>query len=236
MALIPILGRIQEIESRLQSRAKQAALLQHGPDEAALLAVLKDREQTAARLIALLEENRKQQRQLELEARDTAAHLKAVEAKLYDGTVGSSRELEQMQQKAAEYKKAGSVCEDAQLQLLELEESLGRELETIQRELAGERQKLAGLREQLAAELGEVRIEEDQLGAELAELLPQVPPEWLERYRKVAQSHNGIGIARMKGNTCGACHVEQSDAMLQKIKRGEDKLISCESCGRITYY
>jgi predicted nucleic acid-binding Zn-ribbon protein len=236
MALIPILGRIQEIETRLQSLAKRAALLQHNPDEAALLAVLKDREQVATRLTASLEEDRKRQRQLELEVQDCVDHRKAVEAKLYDGTVVSSRELEQLQQKVAEYKTTLNAFEEEELQLMEAEESLARDLEAVQRELVAENEKVTGLRKQLAIELGEVRIEEGQLGAELAELLPQISSEWVERYRRVAQSHNGVGIARIKGTTCGACHVEQSDAMMQKIKRGEDQLLSCESCGRIIYY
>ena len=97
-------------------------------------------------------------------------------------------------------------------------------------------EELENIQKKLREQQLTIQMEQEDFQAELEGLLPQVPEDWLKRYRKIANSHRGIGMAKLKNNTCGACHIRQSDALLQQIKRGDDKMVFCENCGRILCY
>jgi predicted nucleic acid-binding Zn-ribbon protein len=176
------------------------------------------------------------QRQLNPDLKICQERLHHEEKRLYDGSVAQARELEQIQQKAAEYRGAQAKIEEKILQLMETDEQLTGELQQLtwrQQKAGQEEQRIqAKLRQQSL----ELIVEKEELQAELAELEPQISPEWLERYRRIAKAHRGVGIAKLKQDSCGACHVSLSESRLQQVKRGEDKLYFCENCGRILYY
>ncbi|HBE80556.1 MAG TPA: hypothetical protein DDW65_22640 [Firmicutes bacterium] len=236
MAFLPILFRIQELDSRalfLKQAREQAAA---NPNLMALQSLYRQSETALAKLDNERKKTTTAQHQLELELKTCLEHLRNEEAKLYNGTVVSSRGLEQVQQKAEEYKIQQAGLEDQILNLLEEDENLTGKQTGLQKRLKECEREIASLRQEIKQQSGEFALEENEVNVELAELRPQVPPEWLERYQRIAKAHFGIGIAKIKTDSCGACHVGLSDGMLRKAKQGEDTLIFCENCGRILYY
>ncbi|TCL61538.1 putative nucleic acid-binding Zn-ribbon protein [Hydrogenispora ethanolica] len=236
MVNLPHLYRLQEIEGRLLALQKLRLRIAEDPE-------LKERQKAWQNSDQLLKESEAErqrlqtnQRRLELELKTCQEHLAAEERKLYGGGVSSARELEQLQQKAAEYAKKRAALEDDLLQLMEGEEQLSAKLS----QLTAIRDETVGVLEQLkqehARQLLEVTIEEQDLTEEAEQVAAKLPKDWLERYRRIAKSHHGIGMAKVKSNSCGACHISLSESMLQNVKRAEDTLLFCESCGRILYY
>lgn len=236
MAYLPILYRIQEIESRLQTLRKAEEQARGNPELIALEAVFGDTVNQINQKEKDLKTVRGSQRQLELELKSCQEHLKVEEGKLYSGFTSSSRELESIQHKATEYYKSKEKLEDELLKLLEEEESLTGQIQEHRRNLENMEKQRGIILLEVDRKLREIAMEVQDLDQELSGLLEKPPAEWLERYRKIAKSHNGIGIAKIKSDSCGACHVGLSDSLYQKVKRGDDQLVFCESCGRILYF
>ncbi|MGE5583447.1 MAG: zinc ribbon domain-containing protein [Bacillota bacterium] len=236
MAYLPILFRIQEIESKLLSLQRTREKVRDNTNLPALTALQKEITAALAGLEAEIKKNHNLQRQYDLELRTCQDRLKAEDGKLYNGSVVSSRGLEQVQQKAAEYRKNIEKLEDQLLVLMEQDEKFLQQRTDLQKRLQACEREVAAAGEEIRQRLAEIACEESGLKQESSELQLQVPPEWLERYRKIAGTHQGVGIARVKSDSCGACHISFSDSLLQKVKRGEDALTYCENCGRIIYY
>jgi predicted nucleic acid-binding Zn-ribbon protein len=236
MPHLPILYRIQELDSRVLALKRT---LEQAITDPNLLALQSLQQQILVSLTKIDKERKKvnvSQRRLELDLKDCSEHLKHEEEKLYNGTVMSSRGLEQVQQKATEYKNHQTEVEDQILVLLEADEKLSTEQTNLQKRLETCNQEIASMQLEIKQKAAENALEENEINFELEELRPQVPTEWLTRYQKIAQAHFGVGIAKIKTGSCGACHVGLSDSLLSKAKQGEDIIIFCENCGRILYF
>lgn len=59
----------------------------------------------------------------------------------------------------------------------------------------------------------------------------QVPPELLERYRRIKQ-HRPNPVAHLKNKRCQGCNMEVPSGVLQELQAG-DRIVVCENCGRI---
>jgi predicted nucleic acid-binding Zn-ribbon protein len=236
MAFLPILFRIQELDSKALTLKKSLEQAANNPN---LLALKTLREQSEKALVAINDQRREttiSQHKLELELQTCQGLLKNEEDKLYNGTVVSSRSLEQVQQKAQEYRIQQGKLEDQILAFLEKDEKQGLEQEELKKRLNSCEREIAEIEREIKQQTAEAALEQSEIEMELAELKPQVPAPWLERYQRIAKAHSGIGITKIKKDSCGACHVGLSDALLRTAKQGEDTLIFCESCGRILYY
>lgn len=236
MAVIPILFRLQEIETRLNALQRIEQDLSRDSNMLALEELAKEIRSRLADRTQKTSENKKIQKKLELECQRCLEHYRQEETLLYSGKISNPRELEQIQQKMGEYRQLQDKLEMEILSLLEVDEKLNSEIADLEARLTRcmkeltDRQKINGEKKL------ELQLEREQLHIELEAITPQIPVEWMARYRKIADSHRGIGIAQLKGNVCGACHVSLSDSLLKKVKQGDDCLYFCENCGRIIYY
>jgi len=57
----------------------------------------------------------------------------------------------------------------------------------------------------------------------------------LSDYERIRKKWNGVAIAEATSGRCSACHIVLRPQFFQDLKRGE-KVLHCESCGRIIYY
>lgn len=236
MAYLPVLFQIQTFESRLLALKKDEAQVKNDPKIAETEATLVKMNALAAGLEKKRQASQSANRKLELELKTCQEHMRSEEKKLYGGSVTNPRELGQIEQKVAEYKHLAGKLEDEILQLMEQDETLGKQISVLKKKKAACERELAALKTAASQKLAEISIEIMEVENELREITPKVPEEWLARYQKIAGSHNGIGIAQVKAGNCGACHVSLSDMLLQKVKRGDDVIVCCENCGRILYF
>lgn len=236
MAILPLLHRVQEIESRLVMIEQSLRQLKENPNLKALKLLQQELDQTIRKAETELAQLRSKQSRSDLELQSCQERLQLEEGKLYSGSIVQPRELEQVQQKVVEYQSLRSRLEEEILELMEKDETQSAGLAELLKRQKGTANELVKLERELKQQASEVIFEQEQLALELEDLLPQIPADWLEKYRRIAGSHRGVGIARLRQNSCGACHVSLSESKLQQVKRGEDKLNFCENCGRILYY
>lgn len=236
MADLPVLFRIQEINNRRRAVQKSIAEAEQNQDLINYRALKAEYRKKLAAIAQKQESVRKKQQQLDLKLKSCLEKIQQEEAKLYDGSIVNSRELEQIQHKAAEYVNFKAQIEESILQSMEEEENLVKLKDRIVIANRENENKLEILETQLKERVFEYKLELTELDSELHELMTSLPEEWLKKWEKIAGSHDGVGIAQIKSGCCGACHVSLSESLLQKAKRGEDQILLCENCGRILYF
>ncbi len=124
--------------------------------------------------------------------------------------------------------------DDRILDLMGESEALDKNVKTADGALKEERAKLE-------VEKGEAKKRTAADQAELAKLSEErkqtaagMTPAGLTAYERIRKMR-GSAIAELVGGRCTACHVSQRPHFIQELKRG-DKLMFCESCGRILFY
>jgi predicted nucleic acid-binding Zn-ribbon protein len=116
--------------------------------------------------------------------------------------------------------------------LMEKEELLGDEVEAVRKSL-----------EPRVAEMeSERRLLMDQLGKN-EEMIPVVEkirddiacrlrPDVRSRYERISRGKAGLAVVAIKKGACGGCFSALPPQMVNEVKRN-DRLITCEHCGRV---
>ena len=176
----------------------------------------------------------REERRLDDEVRSLEAKAKAVDTKMYSGTVSSPKELQAMQADIDMLRRQARDREDEELEVLVRREELDAEvaaLEAAQAALVAEMQAL----------LDAVETQEREIDAELAAeessraaLAPNIPESTMKLYQQIRANNRGVGAARLVGMNCQACHLGLPATEVDRIRHlPEDTLARCEHCGAI---
>ena len=225
---------VQDIDlSADQLRHRRANLA----ERAELAAV--DREESAVRaeadgLGADLRQLESRQESAEKELAATEERSAAVSRRLFGGEVSASRDLQAMSAELEQLQARASVLEDAVLAVMEEREPLeGRAGELAER--------LAHLAEARADTVERLRVAEQEVDTQLAELvlrreaaLGRVPEGLLAVYERLRARLGGVGVARLVGNHCDGCHLTLPSVELERVRHLPDgEVYQCEQCSRI---
>jgi len=60
-------------------------------------------------------------------------------------------------------------------------------------------------------------------------------PSILKEYDRLRKARRGVAVAEVGEGRCAACHIGVRPQFMQELRRG-DKVMFCESCGRILVY
>ena len=150
------------------------------------------------------------------------------------GTVGSARELENLQHEIASLQRRQGDLEDVVLEIMERLEQTGARLG----ELTAERDQAAGelveLERRRDDALGEIDAEAGELGAQRAALRDQIDAALMTMYERIRDQQGGVGAAPLRQRRCEGCRLELNTVDLNRIREApEDQVIRCEECGRI---
>ena len=176
----------------------------------------------------------REERRLDDEVRNLEAKAKAVDTKMYSGTVSSPKELQAMQADVEQLQRQAREREDEELEVLMRREALDAEiaeLEAAQAAMVAEMETLqAALAEQEREIDAELAVEE----AARAELAPNIPDSTLRLYEQIRTGNRGVGAARLVGMNCQACHLSLPATEVDRIRHlPADALVRCEHCGAI---
>jgi len=81
--------------------------------------------------------------------------------------------------------------------------------------------------------LGDLRGEIAKFKAQQEQIEARLPENLKREFWRIAKQRQGIGVARIVGDTCSACRTRVRPALSQQLKRGD--LVHCEGCSRILY-
>ena len=169
---------------------------------------------------------------LELQAIED--RVKALDGRLYGGTVKSPREMESGFNELQMAKEQAQQAEDQLLTMMV-------ELEEAEKGMARSKEELARMeeeRERSLVALGEERVallkQLEGLMKDRGEMVSQADPEHLVRYEKVRQARQGYAVARVERGMCQGCRLTLPTHEMQKLRSGSEP-IQCNSCARILY-
>jgi hypothetical protein len=153
---------------------------------------------------------------------------------LEGGTVGSAKQLTDLQHEVESLRTRVAVLEDAELEVMErLEEAQARVAE-----VAAESADLAAARDaaQRARDLAfaDVDAEVARVEGERVRVVADVPADLLALYDRIRGDAGGIGAAPLHRGRCQGCQLTLTPADLGRIRsEAADAVVRCEECRRI---
>jgi len=116
------------------------------------------------------------------------------------------------------------------------------ESEPLEENVRAAEEALAQEKKQVARETAEVRERTEADRAELARLLADrerlavtLDKRIYSIYERTRKKYHGLAIAEGTDGTCSACHITLRPQFHQELRIAE-KMLTCESCGRLLYY
>jgi uncharacterized protein len=218
---------IDQLEHRRASLPERQELTAIGIEEQALA----ERRRVVDEEAAALDRS---QKRLEDDLATVETRRSEADQRLYSGTVTSPRELQALQDEVASLGRRTSEIEDDLLEVMTATEPVDAALASLDAEAAA-------LAERRSAAEARIRAAETELDAELAatrrqrdEVAVGVPPDQLQEYERRRPQLGGVAIARLRGNSCGGCHLSLSAVEIDRIRKlPSDEAATCEECGRM---
>jgi predicted nucleic acid-binding Zn-ribbon protein len=223
--------RLQEVDDQAASLSREvAALPKHiAQIESKLAGSMRRVEMDKAALLA----NGKERKRLESEIQSQNQKI----SKLRDQMLAAkNNEQYRAFQNEIEFCEAEiRKHEDRTLELMSESEPLDKNVKTAETALAEEKKQVdaekAQAREKTAAD--------QKILAELQErravIVKDISPATLREYERLRKARRGIAVADVIDGRCTACHIGVRPQFMQELRRG-DKVMNCESCGRILVY
>jgi uncharacterized protein len=76
-----------------------------------------------------------------------------------------------------------------------------------------------------------------ELNVERARAVADIPENLLDHYDRIVRKHNGVALAEVRNEKCGACGMIVRPHVIQEMRRADsDQLFHCETCTRILYF
>lgn len=225
------LYKLHLVDSALIELQHRAAALDTGKRDAAEAKAID--EQTASQR----SETRKAMTELKVledEHRAVEDKARAFEKKMYDGSVTSSREIENLQKEILMLAQQNEVRQNkieakrAVLPTMQ-EEALATE------KLIGEKTAAAAKKREAAkAEYAHIQARFEVVKANRADVVDDVPSDLARHYDAARHKTGGTGMAAVtEKSTCGHCGVHVPEKSCEMIRVG--RVTHCEQCGRILF-
>ena len=140
--------------------------------------------------------------------------------------------------------------------------ALQQEIKSIKADISMVEEKILMLFDEIDAQQGKVNIEKERLKKEEAEtskrkkeiedeklkaldriktlhaqrqeILKQIDSETVTQYERIVKYKEGIALSPLQDENCGICQITIRPQIQNEVKLG-DKMVLCESCGRILY-
>jgi len=128
-----------------------------------------------------------------------------------------------------------SKCEDRILELMGVSESLDKNVKAAEAALKEEKLQVEAEKDRARSRTATDQQFLQQVKEERAGLVGTLDPKLLQQYERIRKKWNGRAVADATDGRCASCQISMRPQYFQDLKKGE-KLLTCESCGRILYY
>lgn len=125
--------------------------------------------------------------------------------------------------------------EDRMLELMGEADPLDKAVKAAEASLAEEKKKVEAEKTQAREKTAVDEKALAELHQRRAEIVNGISPAVLREYERLRKARRGIAVADVIEGRCTACHIAVRPQFMQELRRG-DKVMFCESCGRILVY
>lgn len=132
-------------------------------------------------------------------------------------------------------KKYVSVLETQILESIEEAERLEKQLGELTPDIESKRSEVDVQLAAFTTEIERATAEHEEFGRQRSAIVAQIKPALLRTYERVAKLRKGLALTEAKDYACTACRMSIRPQVFSDVRRGE-KIIQCDSCGRILFY
>ena len=186
--------------------------------------------------LAVLEKNlldlQKQRKDKELDLASKEEEAKKLQTQLY--TLKTNKEYQAMVQQIEGIKADASVIEDKILALFDQVDKAKNESENEKQKLKEEEKLFLEQKRKAEDRIKEIDDRLAQLDAQRKQVTPDIVPKILAQYERILKNREGLGIVKVKNNSCQGCNMLVPPQVINLIKMYE-RVITCEVCNRILY-
>lgn len=225
--------KLQGIYSRIDRLKEREATLPERQKLEETEAKLAEEEKERAVVDAQYDGESSKQKKMEGELELLNIKKKKEEGKLYSGTIGSTKELESIQEELKMLKRQIDEKETELLTQIEVTEQLSGRVEALDEERARDRQEIESVEAEMDRALAEIADEQAKLEADRVQAMEEVEDEGLlQEYEALRKRKGGVGAAAIIEGICQGCRMELPAEEVDKLLHSEE-LWECPSCGRI---
>ncbi len=154
--------------------------------------------------------------------------------KLLDsGSLGSAKQMEEVQHELQTLARRQGVLEDELLEVMEQREALESDVERTRSAVEEAETTLEDAKSRRDEALADLDTNEAKRLAEREGLVGRIPEELLALYDRIRQN-KGVGAGLLQYRRCGACRIEMDRAALAHVaEAADDEVVRCEECGAI---
>ena len=229
MTSIKQLYSLQELDLALDSIEKEKARAERELESRLSLGELeKGLEQERERL----QEGQRQEplQQLEVASlRERVAHL---DGYLYSGASTNPRELEGLEQEAANIRSQADRLDERLVELSLRNEEGQSKIQSLEQKLLETRDIWESRQAELTAQVARLTTETEGLTSQRSELAAMLDRTELQKYERLRTSKGGTAIAKVERGLCQVCNLSLPSRHLQQVRVGRQTVL-CNSCGRM---
>jgi predicted nucleic acid-binding Zn-ribbon protein len=223
--------RLQILDDKAAALTKEiAALPKHIAEiEKKLESHLRQLDHNKAALVA----NQKDRKRLEGDIQTHDQKISKLKSQMMEAKTNEQYRLfqQEIDFAAQEIRKA----EDRILELMSEAEPLDRNVKAAEASLAGEKKIVEDEKSQARERTAVDHQQIEALKSERKGIIADMTPAVASNYERIRKGRAGIAISEVTTNRCGRCNIGLRPQFLQDLKKN-DKIMTCESCGRILYY
>jgi len=156
------------------------------------------------------------------------------EANLYNGSVKNPKELQDLQMEISSIKKTIRKLEDVLLEVMIRVDQSEKFLEIQKKEFYNANSNFATQSSLLQGEKNTLIEKIQGLNSKRRTMVTQINQDNQNRYETLRKIKNGLAIAKLHDDACGACGAGLTAGQRQEA-RSASKLFICPSCGRVIY-
>lgn len=225
------LYHLQQIDSQIDARVKRLKEIESALADDQVIRKAQNAAQAAEQQ---LQATQKQLRYERDQVQSQRSKIKQSEDRLYSGTVGNPKELEDIQNEVAALKRYLETLEEKQLEvMLELDEAQEQHDEAqdqLNQALAAGEVKNADFLQERSKLEADVEVLQDKRENQTSKILD----DDLSTYDKLRSKRAGVAVTKVQERNCSGCGSTLPSSIYQ-LARSPSKITNCESCGRILF-
>lgn len=176
----------------------------------------------------------RQQRKLEGDVDQVRSRAARDRQRLDTGSVGSPRELENLQSEIASLARRQADLEEQVLEIMEAREEVQHRLAALVEEQQRLQTDREGAERRRDVAYAEIDAAVGERHAERVALAGGLPVDLLTLYEKIRADRGGVGAAALRRGRCEGCHLTLSGQDVAGIRAAPpEAVVRCEECRRI---